>query len=662
MKRHALLIGIDQYPLLRLTQPDGRTVSQDLRGCVNDVEQLATLLRERFDFAEPELTILCNGEATRAAILAALASLVQRVDSDDLVVVFFAGHGSQMIDREGTKPSGWDETFLPADSGRGQHPNRDITDDEFRLFLLRMAAKTRYITLIFDCCHSGTMHRDATGCLSRSAPRDERPASQLPPSPLSPADVETLSAQGAGGWLPAADRYVALAACGEREKASELPVFDEERPIHHGALTYFLVQQIKQAPATATYRDVFEGVAFAVTRYQSEQHPLAEGALDRRLFGRTDYAPSSYALVTKVHQGTVTLAAGEPEGVQPGSIWALFPPGSYDFSAPQAPRIRITEAAPRRSVGCLLNTDELIEPYSRAVLVKAAKEHQWPLAFPQELSPRLLARISQSPWLSVAEPDEQPLAELLLTPSGDAASSARSTPQTESEPPLRWSARDSEGAHLVAPLPAAEVDELIQQLECLCRKSYTAGLSRDTSSLAGAVQLRLLRLQDGEWTAIESPTTQPACLPVGTRLAFELSNTSAIEIHIALLQLDEDPRRVGVQLYPPVGRTEPLGPSSKIRLGDGEGEVVQLTLPDALPPQPDGSPSTSAEQVYKLIVLTQPGDLRRHCIGSAQGMSLQRSAKAVPLEPRQAPTPARNLATSADWAATAIVLRVCTAD
>lgn len=657
MKRHALLIGIDEYPLLRLTQPDGRVFSQDLRGCVNDVDRFGMLLCERFGFADSDLTILRNGEATRDAILTALASLLQSIETDDLLVLFFAGHGSQMVDREGTKPSGWDETFIPADSGRGPHPNRDITDDELRLFLLRAAEKTRYTTLIFDCCHSGTLHRELLGGRTRGVPRDERPASQLPASPLSPSDLQLLRAHDVVDWLPARDRYVALAACGEREKAAEVPVPGEQGPIHHGALTHFLVQQILQAPAAATYRDVFECAAFAVTRNQRDQHPLAEGALHRQLFGTTDHPPSTYALVTRVYQGTVTLAAGEPEGVQPGSLWALFPPGSCDFSSPRAPCIRITDVAPGKAVGCLLDTDVLIDPYSRAVLIKAAPEHQWPIAVPPESGPSLLEPIQQSPWLRVAEPGEQPCAELRLgIPPSGAPGSAQ---QLEDERQPLWSVLAPDGVPLLAPLPATPPAELIRRLECLCRKSYTAGLSRDPSSLTGVVQVRLLRLIDGAWTAVASSAEQPAYLPVGTRLVVEISNSGASDLHIALLQIDEDPRRVCVQLYPPVGRTEPLGANHTIRLGDGEGDVIRLQLPEELPPERDGSPRTSAEQLYKLFVLTQPGDLRRHVFGSPEEALMRRRARPLPIETQQELPGDRDLATSADWTATEIRLQVC---
>ena len=72
----------------------------------------------------------------------------------------YSGHGSQMRDREGDEPDGFDETIVAADSGRSPAPIRDITDDELNLWLRKITERTPNVTLIFDFCHSGTVTRD----------------------------------------------------------------------------------------------------------------------------------------------------------------------------------------------------------------------------------------------------------------------------------------------------------------------------------------------------------------------------------------------------------------------------------------------------------------------------------------------------------------------
>ena len=184
-RKHALLIGIDAYPKLN-----------PLDGCVNDVRLVRSVLQERYGFPDEGITQLLDEEATREAMLQALDALVERVGTDDIVVIQYAGHGCQMTDREGDEPDGLDETLMPWDSEGWQGDNRDITDDEIHLRLVELAKKTPYTTLIIDACHSGTITRDGFGGKARTMPADRRPVDQLPPSPI----PRTSGARcGAGG-------------------------------------------------------------------------------------------------------------------------------------------------------------------------------------------------------------------------------------------------------------------------------------------------------------------------------------------------------------------------------------------------------------------------------------------------------------------------------
>src|SRR4051794_12434084 len=89
--RRALLIGINNYPKF----PPER----QLHGCVNDVNLMGTTLRDHFGFPDANITFLRDAQATRAGILSALDALVAATNSDDLVVVSYSGHGSQILDR-----------------------------------------------------------------------------------------------------------------------------------------------------------------------------------------------------------------------------------------------------------------------------------------------------------------------------------------------------------------------------------------------------------------------------------------------------------------------------------------------------------------------------------------------------------------------------------
>ena len=130
-----------------------------LPGCDREAERMGDALRRYRGYDRTELTVLRDGEATRANVLSALRSLMRRSAGLQEAVVYFAGHGVQ---REGGRePDGKDECILCHDLHR-------IVDDELRAELGRCARACSLVVLL-DCCTSGTM-TDGTP-LTAAAPR-----------------------------------------------------------------------------------------------------------------------------------------------------------------------------------------------------------------------------------------------------------------------------------------------------------------------------------------------------------------------------------------------------------------------------------------------------------------------------------------------------------
>jgi uncharacterized caspase-like protein len=268
-RRWALLIGIDRYPQL--------AERYQLAGGVNDVRALSQVLVERHGFPAENVIQLLDEAATRDGILEALEDLVQRVGEGDAVLVHYSGHGSQVLDLDGDEDDGLDETIFPSDSGRAPDPNRDIVDDEIHAWLGRLTARTPNVTLIFDCCHSGTITRGA-GRVRGVEPDLRRPAGQPVPARRGTA----------GGAVPSGEAapplHILLTAClsGETSHEVELGEGGESR----GALSCLLVRALTAAAPDATWNSLFETVAPQVTAIYSDQHPQIEGQGERRLFGR----------------------------------------------------------------------------------------------------------------------------------------------------------------------------------------------------------------------------------------------------------------------------------------------------------------------------------------------------------------------------------------
>ncbi|MFO0576485.1 MAG: caspase family protein [Polyangia bacterium] len=652
MNRHALLIGIQNYPFLRHVDASGHVLeSHDLRGCVNDVRLIQQLLVERFGFARSSVTLLLNEAATRAAILRELDALVERTAPDDVVVLFYAGHGSQMADREGTKlDPKLDDTLIPFDSGRGAHPNRDITDDELRLWLIRLANKTRFITLLFDCCHSATMHRSAGPVLSgeRGLPADPRALSELPASPIDPKLLPLLGSQAE--WLPASDHYVYIGACLAKEKAREVAVFDGGETIHHGALTYELAQALLSAPAGSTYQDVFERAACAVTRAIPTQHPQIEGARQRVLFDMSDREIAPYVLVESVTaERTVWLSGGKPRGVVVSSEWVLFPPGTQHLElteeASARPRVRVISSDATRAQAHLIHDAGPVEPLWRAVLAEQPLDTKWSVAVydhtgaggavvqlqavPQQKGSRdelqdLLSGIQSSPWLRLVAGKETPRLSVHLVPARQDIRAGDIAPQLGALDHTCFLIVDDGGEIWGAPLRRVQTQGVLKNLERLVRRHFVRTLCNPRSALRGQLDLAIYLLPgSGDPTALHKAPTELPIVTDGAQLALEITNRSRLEVYVSVLEIDQ---AAGIrQVYPPRGASAPLAAHGSGRIGLGEGRPIRVRFPRELPVRADGQRPTEAQLEYLLVVTLQPMDLepllQERVRGESQGFT-----------------------------------------
>lgn len=311
--RRALIIGIDKYPNL--------SKQAQLEGCVRDARQVAELLETRFEFPADQIRLLLDEQATQAGILDALKRLASEVRENDAVVIHYSGHGSQRTARKKAvdRASDMEETLVAHDSGHDDpHPNMDVSSDELRGWISELTAKTPNVTLILDCCHSGTlatMRHDG-----RPAPkvRSVKPDFRKPPT-LEPRSNKR-DVTGPASFI----RHVVIAACRDRESAHET-VFEDGS---HGALTWNLLRELESLPdgACPTYLDVFEPVRSRVNGEFAAQQPQLEGVRDRELFGLSELVPASFLPVQQREADRVVLGGGATCGVAEKSVWTVHPP------------------------------------------------------------------------------------------------------------------------------------------------------------------------------------------------------------------------------------------------------------------------------------------------------------------------------------------------
>jgi hypothetical protein len=126
--------------------------SGNLYGCADDATLLAEAFRARGLMAPDQQTILTDLNANRAAFTAGLQQLAARSTENDVVVIFYSGHGGTVPRAETDRfdIDGTDETLVLVDG--------PMRDDEVVGLIDSIRAGT--IILALDACHSGGFARD----------------------------------------------------------------------------------------------------------------------------------------------------------------------------------------------------------------------------------------------------------------------------------------------------------------------------------------------------------------------------------------------------------------------------------------------------------------------------------------------------------------------
>lgn len=130
-----LYAGITEYP-----------TEAHLYGCADDARLLAEAMRRAHLQDETDQLVLPDGLATRAAFLSGLEQLARRARPEDVVLVFFSGHGQQLPDTgDHDELDDLDETIVLHDGW--------LTDDDVVAALAGVNAGT--VILAIDACYSG---------------------------------------------------------------------------------------------------------------------------------------------------------------------------------------------------------------------------------------------------------------------------------------------------------------------------------------------------------------------------------------------------------------------------------------------------------------------------------------------------------------------------
>ena len=235
----ALVAGVDDYQYV-----------PKLNGAVADAQDIARSLRND---GVTQITTLLNGAVTRAAITQAMTDIIAQARAGDLVIITFAGHGSQEPAKVVTKDnSGLDEVFILAGFDEDGPPLAErLLDKEIFNWLSQLDAKGVSVVFLADTCHGGGLSKTVDpriGHLSYRALRyvktraEANPAAGTYTIAQDPLQAETAQLPEA----PATDdlkRLTFLAAVDKWHETPEIMVPPEPTP--RGAVSYAFARALE---------------------------------------------------------------------------------------------------------------------------------------------------------------------------------------------------------------------------------------------------------------------------------------------------------------------------------------------------------------------------------------------------------------------------------
>ncbi|KNG47997.1 peptidase C14, caspase catalytic [Stemphylium lycopersici] len=384
---HALLIGIDSYQ------------EKPLRGCVRDVQETRKLLDSMPKPAVVDTELLTasrNMDAKRCTsleetprlptyhnVIESFKRITSQAKAGSFVYIHFSGHGTAFRPPLMSAPTSVFSNRSTGDlalnllDSDGQ--TRYLHGSELVYLLEAMVSKKLIVTLVLDCCFSGSVMRtDANASASSSAAQSGNCIMEgikgnayndtsirfldYDPNIVATHDTPSGSASHQNmhaeyrhaslrpNWLVNPNGYTVLTACGPTEIAREIQVDGNV----HGALSYFLNEAFRKLGGIGgRQRHIYQYLRarFLETqkRYGHNQIPMLYGNKDLFFFGKANARTGSAPIpVTGNSRSGFFLEAGQAHGISRDDEFSIcaFATlsrsswGAVSTSSPVAARVR----------------------------------------------------------------------------------------------------------------------------------------------------------------------------------------------------------------------------------------------------------------------------------------------------------------------------------
>ncbi|MBC7851456.1 MAG: caspase family protein [Chitinophagaceae bacterium] len=323
-RKLALIIAIGSYDSIT----GWKSISS-----LNDINYMKPALLAQ-GFAENDIQILKDKDATRAGIVAAIDRLTAGAKPGDIIVFHFSGHGQQIFD-DGRKDEsdGYDEALVPYDAnmryGNGYTGQNHLRDDELgdRLKQLRkIIGKDGSLLVLLDACHSGTATRGQDIAVTRGADEKCEPAGYS----------KTISASRGtevGGVFDDKEllsNMVVISAASADQLNYETKDADRNGV---GSLSYAFCRALAQTSGPINYKILFEKIKTDIQSWKPFQNPQIEGNTDQQVLGGKYVETADIIRVDRWNNNnTIDIPRGTIHAIAKGAKFNLFPVDITDFS------------------------------------------------------------------------------------------------------------------------------------------------------------------------------------------------------------------------------------------------------------------------------------------------------------------------------------------
>jgi hypothetical protein len=218
-----------------------------LKYCDDDARGFANLMRDKLQIPAENVRLLVGNQGTKAGMVQGLRWLAEKTQPEDLVIVYFSGHGTRIRDQPPARhPDGISAALICYHN----KPRLTVDDPDLKRILLvdydfgrllkKIPARRRLI--VVDSCHSGSITKEIQGAMvSKYIPL------------LTPEEIQQIRAErfkelhvvdtgvSSGQFgVDASEKESLLAACAKNESSIE------DGSKRAGLFTYWLATNIRK--------------------------------------------------------------------------------------------------------------------------------------------------------------------------------------------------------------------------------------------------------------------------------------------------------------------------------------------------------------------------------------------------------------------------------